>query len=179
MRWLADNGFKSWRTSIGDVADAALYLSKQGIADPGRMAIMGWSYGGYAALQTAATHHGLFKAVIAVAPVTDLARLKDEWTHYSTEKIGREFVGSGAHVAEGSPRRHAADIDVPVLLVHGTYDRNVGEAQSSSMNAALRNAGKQTEYLRFEGLDLQLPDNQARALLLSKSGQLLERTIGH
>lgn len=177
--WLAENGFKSWRTSIGDVADAARYISKQGIADPNRMAVLGWSYGGYAALQTAATQHGLFKAVVAVAPVTDLARLKDEWIHFSTERINREFIGSGPHIAEGSPLRHAAEIDVPVLLVHGTYDRNVNEAQSSSMDAALRSAGKQSEYIRFEGLDHQLPDNQARALMLSKVGQLLERTIGH
>lgn len=177
--WLAENGFKSWRTSIGDVADAARYLSKQGIADPNRMAIVGWSYGGYAALQTAATHHGLFKAVAAVAPVTDLARLKDEWIGFSIARIEREFIGSGPHVADGSPLRHAADIDVPVLLVHGTYDRNVSEAQSASMDAALRAAGKQSEYIRFEGLDHQLPDNQARALMLLKIGQLLERTIGH
>lgn len=177
--WLAENGFKSWRTSIGDVADAATYLAKQGIADPNRMAIFGWSYGGYAALQTAATHHGLFKAVAAVAPVTDLARLKDEWMNYSIARIEREFIGSGPHVVDGSPLRHAADIDVPVLLFHGTYDRNVGESQSASMDAALKAAGKQSEYIKFEGLDHQLPDNQARALMLSKVGQLLERTIGH
>ena len=50
-KWMMENGFKSWRTSIGDIDAAARYLaSSQGIADPNRIAIVGWSYGGYAAL---------------------------------------------------------------------------------------------------------------------------------
>ncbi|MEO5612037.1 MAG: alpha/beta fold hydrolase, partial [Sphingomicrobium sp.] len=46
--WLVKNGFQSWRTSIGDVSAAARWLASQGIADPKRIAIVGWSYGGYA-----------------------------------------------------------------------------------------------------------------------------------
>src|SRR5206468_8309206 len=74
--WLGEEGFKAWRTSIGDVSAAARWLSSQGIADPKRLAIVGWSYGGYAALQSAVSEPSLYKAVVAVAPVTDLGKLK-------------------------------------------------------------------------------------------------------
>ncbi|HWU96197.1 MAG TPA: prolyl oligopeptidase family serine peptidase, partial [Sphingomonas sp.] len=48
--WFQKNGFQSWRTAIGDVNDGGRWLEKQGIAAPGKLAIVGWSYGGYAAL---------------------------------------------------------------------------------------------------------------------------------
>ena len=176
--WLAKNGFVGWRTSIGDVSAAARYLASEGIADPKRMAILGWSYGGYAALQSAATEPDLFKAVVAIAPVTDLAMLKAEYADYSNSRIVAEFVGSGPHVAEGSPLRRAAAIKAPVLLVHGDLDVNVGVAQSQKMDAALRSSGKSSELLLFTGLDHQLQDSDARALMLSKIGNLLDRTIG-
>jgi dipeptidyl aminopeptidase/acylaminoacyl peptidase len=177
--WLADNGFKGWKTSIGDVSAAARYLVKEGIADPGRVAILGWSYGGYAALQSAATEPSLYKAVVAIAPVTDLAMLKEDYSGYTNSRIVEEFVGSGAHVAEGSPLRHASAIAAPVLLVHGDLDVNVGVAQSQRMDAALRSAGKSSELLMFAGLDHQLEDSEARTQMLSKIGTLLDRTIGH
>ena len=177
--WLAKNGFVGWRTSIGDVSAAARYLASEGIADSKRMAIMGWSYGGYAALQSAVTEPTLYKAVVAIAPVTDLGMLKSDYADFTNSRIVEQFVGSGAHVAEGSPLRHASAISAPVLLVHGDLDVNVGAAQSQKMDAALRSAGKSSEILFFKGLDHQLEDSEARALMLAKIGTLLERTIGH
>ena len=47
------------------------------------------------------------------------------------------------------------------------------------MQQALQAAGKQSEFLSFGGLDHQLEDNEARASMLLKIGQLLDRTIGH
>ncbi|HUE78813.1 MAG TPA: S9 family peptidase [Sphingomicrobium sp.] len=176
--WLAANGFQGWRTSIGDVTAAANYLVAQGIADPKRLAIVGWSYGGYAALQSAATQPGLYKAVVAIAPVTDLAKLRQDAEGFTNRDRVRKFIGSGPHLVEGSPARNAAAIASPVLLVHGDMDANVLIGQSERMESALRAAGKPVEMLRYRGLDHQLDDSQARVEMLTRIGQLLERTTG-
>jgi len=177
--WLNQNGFKNWRTSIGDITASAKWLAAQGIADPNKMAILGWSYGGYAALQSAVTEPNLYKAVIAVAPVTDLGLVKQESRNYTDADLVARLVGSGPHIEEGSPLRHASAITVPVLLIHGDTDANVRIDESQRMNDALKSAGKQTELLKFEGLDHQLVDSDARAEMLTKIGELLDRTIGH
>jgi dipeptidyl aminopeptidase/acylaminoacyl peptidase len=177
--WLNENGFKNWRTSIGDITDSTKWLAAQGIADPNRTAILGWSYGGYAALQAAATEPSLYKAVVAIAPVTDLAMLKEDYQNFTIRTLVEREIGSGPHVAEGSPLRHAADIRAPVLLVHGTLDNNVRIAHSQKMDAALKSAGKQSELITFEGLDHQLDDSDARTQMLMRIGEMLERTIGH
>ena len=177
--WLGENGFKAWRTSIGDVTSAAKWLVSQGIADPNRIAIVGWSYGGYAALQSAVTEPTLFKAIVAVAPVTDLGLLKTDASHYTNYRIVADFVGSGPHVAEGSPLRHASAISAPVLLFHGDLDENVAVGHSRKMADALRSAGKSVDFVEFDGLGHQLDDSTARVQMLSKIGALLDRTIGH
>jgi dipeptidyl aminopeptidase/acylaminoacyl peptidase len=177
--WLNKNGFKSWRTSIGDITASAKWLAAQGIADPQRTAILGWSYGGYAALQSAATESDLYKAVVAIAPVTDLAMLKMDYHDFTIRNLVDEEIGTGPHVAEGSPLRHANDIRVPVLLAHGDLDSNVRIAHSLKMEAALRGAGKDVKLMTFAGLDHQLDDSDARSQMLQAIGEFLDRAIGH
>jgi dipeptidyl aminopeptidase/acylaminoacyl peptidase len=177
--WLNENGFRNWRVSIGDITVSSKWLQAQGIADPNRLAILGWSYGGYAALQSAVVEPSLYKAVIAIAPVTDLAMLKDDEKNFIDYNLVVRLVGEGPHISEGSPLRHAGDIRAPVLLFHGTIDNNVRVSHSQKMQAALQSAGRQSELVTFEGLDHQLEDSDARTQMLTKIGQLLDRTIGH
>ena len=176
--WLGENGFKAWRTSIGDVQAAGKWLASQGIADPKRLAIVGWSYGGYAALQSVATEPGQFKAVAAIAPVTDLALWKKDARYYSNSRVRQDFVGAGPHLEEGSPLRRAEAINAPVFLAHGDLDQNVEISHSRKMAAALRQRGGQVELVEFKGLDHDLEDSQAREEMLLKLGAFLERTIG-
>ena len=177
--WLLQNGFKSWRTSIGDITASAHWLAAQGIADPNRLAVVGWSYGGYAALQSAVTEPALFKAVVAIAPVTDLEMLKQEASDYTNAQIVADYIGSGPNIAEGSPLRHAAAIKAPVLLVHGDMDWTVRIAESEKMDVALATSGVDVNFLRYKGLDHQLEDSDARIEMLTDIGKLLDRTIGH
>jgi dipeptidyl aminopeptidase/acylaminoacyl peptidase len=161
--WFQKNGFKSWRTAIGDVLDAGRWLVAQGIADPAKLGIVGWSYGGYAALQSAVVDSSVFKAVVAIAPVTDLQALKEEHRDWSDYYLVMDYVGDGAHVREGSPAQNANKIKVPVLIFHGALDSNVAVAQSKRMAASLESAGVPHELVTWDSLDHQLEDSAARS----------------
>jgi dipeptidyl aminopeptidase/acylaminoacyl peptidase len=175
--WFQKNGFQSWRTAIGDVTDSGKWLVSQGIADPKKLAIFGWSYGGYAALQAAVTEPDLFRAAIAVAPVTDLRRLKEEGFRWSDYKLTQDFIGSGPHVDEGSPARQAARIKVPVLMFHGTYDRNVKINQSELMAARLKEAGKDGRLVIYDKLDHYLEDSIVRQDMLQQSADFFTKAF--
>ena len=176
--WYQQNGFKSWRLAVGDVNDAGRWLISQGIAAPGKLAVLGWSYGGYAALQSPVLDPGLFKAIVAIAPVTDLERLRKEAEPYSNFSLVNAFIGTGAHVREGSPAQNAAAIKAPVLLFHGTLDQNVGVGESRLMADKLRGAGRTVTYVEFPGLGHQLNDSAARTRLLTESDAFLRKIFG-
>jgi dienelactone hydrolase len=175
--WFQKNGFQSWRTAIGDIDDAGRWLVAQGIADPGKLAIVGWSYGGYAALQANVLDPNLFKAAVAVAPVTDLALAKAEWENFTIHKMVSKEIGSGPHIREGSPAQNAERIVAPVLLFHGEIDRNVGVQQSRLMADRLRSAGKSVELVVYPKLDHQLDDSDARADMLRKADAFLRANL--
>jgi dipeptidyl aminopeptidase/acylaminoacyl peptidase len=175
--WFQKNGFQSWRTAVGDVNDAGRWLVRQGIAAPGKLAIVGWSYGGYAALQSPVLAPDLFKAIVAVAPVTDLEALRSEAYGFTNYPQVDRFIGHGPHVREGSPARNVDRIAAPVLLFHGDRDVNVDVGEPRLMERALRGAGKPVDYVEFKGLDHQLDDSVARAAMLEKSDTFLRTAL--
>jgi acetyl esterase/lipase len=176
-QWFEKNGFKSWPIAIGDILDAGRWLVREKIADPAKLAIVGWSYGGYAALQSAVVDPSVFKAVVAIAPVTDLAALKEEHRNWTDFELVTSFVGDGAPMHEGSPIEHADKIKVPVLLFHAGHDANVSIEQSQSMAAHLKAVGGKCELVTWDDLDHQLDDSDARTQMLSKSDQFLRDTL--
>jgi dipeptidyl aminopeptidase/acylaminoacyl peptidase len=176
--FLGENAFHDWRKVMSDIHDSADWLVKQGLADPNRMAIVGWSYGGYAALQSAAMDQR-YKAVVAIAPVTDLKQLRRDSEGFRNEKLKEEEIGKGDQLVDGSPINRASDIHAPVLLVHGTLDGNVAYDHSKRMLARLQHVGAKADLLTFAGLDHQLDDSDARTQMLTRIGELLDQTIGH
>ncbi|HYW17250.1 MAG TPA: S9 family peptidase [Allosphingosinicella sp.] len=175
--WYQKNGFQSWKTAIGDVNDAGRWLVSQGIADPGKLAIVGWSYGGYAALQSQVLDPNLFKAVVAIAPVTDLASLVEDSLGFTNYRVVKKFVGTGPHLREGSPAQNAARIKVPVLLFHGDVDLNVPIAQARKMQDSLKGAGARSELIVYPGLDHQLDNSFARSDMLRRSDAFLKQAL--
>lgn len=176
-QWFEQNGFIRWRTAIGDVNDGGRWLVDQGIADPDKMAIVGWSYGGYSALQSGVVEPGLFKAIAAIAPVTDMNDWVSELRNFTSYRTREKYVGSGPHLVEGSPLQHVQSITAPVILFHGDKDLNVGVRQSRRMESALKAAGKSVEYHEFKDLDHDLPDSNARTFMLTKIAQFLAENL--
>jgi dipeptidyl aminopeptidase/acylaminoacyl peptidase len=175
--WFRDQGFRSWNIAIGDVLDAGRWLVKEG-ADPARLGILGWSYGGYAALQSAVVDPTLFKAVVAIAPVTDLPMLREQYRHWSNFDLASDFIGEGAPAREGSPAEHADRIKAPVLMFQGVMDANVSIEQSRRMESALKSAGGKVTLVTWELLDHQLDDSAARTQVLSQSDAFLRAAFG-
>ena len=176
--WYGRNGFKAWEVAIGDVNDAGHWLVNEGIAAPDQLAIVGWSYGGYAALQSQVLDPALFKAVAAIAPVTDLNYIIEDARNYTNFGLVRDFIGQGPHVSAGSPRRHADRFAAPVALFHGTRDLNVDVRHSQAMEKALKAAGKPVIYREYPDLQHDLGDSNVRMGMLQEIGGFLDEALG-
>jgi dipeptidyl aminopeptidase/acylaminoacyl peptidase len=175
--WFANNGYRGWKTSVGDVCDAGRWLVAQGMADPSKLAVFGREYGGYAALQANVMDANLFKAVIAVAPVADLALLKNKRLPYIDGRVQADFIGSGPHIKEGSPAQHPQAFKAPVLMFHGNNDLYVDIGQSRSMNKALRRARKWSLLIEYPKLDRDLQDSTARTDMLKRADAFLRKNL--
>ncbi|WP_019053236.1 S9 family peptidase [Sphingobium xenophagum] len=172
-QWLMRNGYRSWRKAINDVVDAGRWLVAQGIADPARLTIAGWSYGGYAALQAQVIDPDLFKAVVAIAPVTDFGDRLRRAQFDSSYLVQQQRMGTGTEAEEASPSSHAAQFRAPVLMFHGTADGNVDITQAKIMQGKLEGAGKRSRLVIYEGLAHGLNDSDARADMLQQSADFL------
>ncbi len=122
-----------------DQIAAAQFLATLPYVDGDRIGIWGWSYGGYMSSLTLFRGADVFKAAIAVAPVTDW-RLYD--TIY-TERFMRTPQENSHGYTSGSPNTHAAKLKGNFLLIHGTGDDNVHAQNTTQLVHALQEAGKQ------------------------------------
>lgn len=176
--WFAKSGFQAWSTAISDINEGGRWLVSQGIADPRRLAIVGWRYGGYAALQSAVVDPGLFKAIVAIAPITDLGLFKDEAHDWSNYALRKESVGSGPSFHAGSPIEHVDRFTAPVLLFHGELDHDVSVEESRRLEARLTAAGKSCKLVTWQDLDDDLADSSARTQMLRTSDEFIRQTLG-
>jgi dipeptidyl aminopeptidase/acylaminoacyl peptidase len=137
-----------------DIAAGLRAAAAQGWGDPARMVVMGGSSGGLAVLAVLGRHPGLAAAGVECYGVTDLVAL-DETTdryeaHYTAGLVGPR-PGEAARYRLRSPISYAGDIVAPLLVLHGTEDRNVVIDQSDALVAEIRRTGGVVEYHRFEG----------------------------
>jgi dipeptidyl aminopeptidase/acylaminoacyl peptidase len=138
-----------------DLHDAMQWAVKTGVADPARVAIMGWSYGGYAALLGLTMTPNAFACGVSLGGPTDLASLIESFPPYwKAELTGwHDYVGNPAipedrqHMTQNSPLHRAEKLERPVLIVQGENDVRVRPDQAERMVEALRRAGKPVQYL--------------------------------
>ena len=132
----------SWGTAMqDDLLDAITALGARGIADPKRVCIMGWSYGGYAASRAAQRDGEHYRCAISGAGVHDLPDMVRYDRGYLGE-FGAKYIGAAGRLPEISPARHAKQFSIPILIVHGKVDQRVPVSQSRNLVKALKSAGK-------------------------------------
>ncbi len=147
-----------------DQAEAAVALGKLPYIDGKRIAIYGWSFGGYNTLMALTTGGGVFKAGIAVAPPTD-------WKYYDsvyTERFMRTPNENFQGYAATSPLAKAKDLQGKLLLIHGTADDNVHFMQSLVYAEALVQAGKQFDMHIYKDRDHGISGGNTRFHLYTK-----------
>jgi dipeptidyl aminopeptidase/acylaminoacyl peptidase len=177
--WSGEGGFRAWRTAINDLTDGAAYLVEEGIADPNRICVVGWSYGGYAALMSGVEGPDRYRCLVSIAGVTDPVMLIDQHRHFLNRKGVAKFIGRDKEVIKhGSPLKRASEIRAPVLLFHGDQDLNVSVDHSQKMAKALKRAKKSVEYIEYEDAEHSILRNGYRVDMLDRIGSFLDAHIG-
>lgn len=150
-----------WTASFGqwglrmqdDLTDAVRWAVAQGIADPGRVAIYGGSYGGYAALAGITKEPELFACAVSYCGVSNIFTMLDGLAPYREQLRAMlyEMVGDPRRDAERleatSPLFHVDRIRCPLLIAHGANDPRAPKSESDQIVAVLRERGVDVEYL--------------------------------
>ena len=180
-QWFADQGFivvtidgrgtprrgRAWERAIkNDMIGVALQDQCDGLLalcekfpemDRNRIGVYGWSYGGYFAAMAAMQRPDIFKAGVAGAPVADW---RDYDTHYTERYLGMPLPadqltdgipGNQAGYDKSNVLTHCKDLQVPLLLIHGTADDNVYFTHSLKIADALTRANKPYEFMPLSG----------------------------
>lgn len=153
-RRFLEAGYKQWGRAIqDDISDGVAYLAEQGIADPGRVAIYGGSFGGYAALAGVAFTPELYACAVDYVGVSNLFTFLQTIPPYWKPLLEMMYAQVGhpeddkEMLAACSPALHADRIRVPVFVAQGANDPRVNKAESDTMVAALRERGVEVEYM--------------------------------
>ncbi|MFE0415968.1 S9 family peptidase [Streptomyces tendae] len=201
-QWFADQGFAvvvadgrgtpgrspAWEKAVkDDVAAVVLQdqvdtlhaLAADFPLDLDRVAIRGWSFGGYLAALAALRRPDVFHAAVVGAPVTDL-RLYD--THYQERYLGdpgeQPDVYRRNSVIDDAGLVDAAEPHRPMMVIHGLADDNVVVAHSLRLSSALLAAGRPHEVLPLSGVTHMTPQESVAENLLLLQVDFLKRSLG-
>ncbi len=146
-------GDREWGQKMqDDKDDGAAWLVEEGIASKDRIAIYGYSYGGYAAMAAVVRPNSPYQCAISGAGLAEL-RTFDKITF--DNPFGREF--QNPTIAGMSPMDHIEDANIPLYIFHGDRDQRVPVDQSRKYYKALKKAGKDVEYNEIPDLWHSLP----------------------
>ena len=141
--------------------------------DTARVGIRGWSFGGYLAALAVLARPDVFHAAVAGAPVTEW-RLYD--TGYTERYLGHPDADADVYDA-GSLLPMAAQLERPLLIIHGLADDNVVVAHALQLSSALLAAGKPHEFLALSGVTHMAPQEVISENLLKREVDFFEKHL--
>jgi len=179
----AVDAWKQWGGQIqNDITDGVKYAIDAKLADADRICLYGASFGGYSAMMQPILNPGMYKCAVGYVGVYDLpmwSKSKDDQMSENGEVwLGRTLGTDMDALAKISPANRAGEIKVPVMLVHGKSDSNVGMGQFREMESALAKTGHppETFLAAGEGHGFEKPEN--RAELYRRLEEFLGKYIG-
>lgn len=150
-REFREANYKDWGGGdFEDIMSGVDALIDLGIADPNRLGIMGWSFGGYMTAWTI-TQTQRFKAASMGAGISNLISMSGTSDLYTfmSEYLGTPFWTDSSLYFERSPIMHIQNIQTPLLMQHGMKDIRVPFSQSLEFYQALKQAGKEVYLVGY------------------------------
>ena len=145
------NGGQGGYQMQDDKDDGAKYLVEQGLTTADRMAMFGWSYGGYAAAVAAARTPQIYQCVVAGAAVFDTLM---QVNYYRFRLRGTGLVEQiNTWDDSVSPIKEVANVNVPMLILHGSVDQRVPPAHVRRYLKRMDELGKTYKYVELDGAD--------------------------
>jgi dipeptidyl-peptidase-4 len=161
------------KKEANDQIAVARYLGTLPFVDSQRIGIWGWSYGGFMTLMCMTNGSNIFKAGVAVAPVTD-------WKFYDaayTERYMKTPQENAAGYAACSPLEHAADLQGKLLIVHGLADDNVHAQNTFEYTERLVQANKQFEMQIYTNRNHSIYGGNTRYHLYQRMIDFLDKNL--
>ena len=149
--WLAGDG--EWGLKMqDDKDDGAAWLVSQGLVDADKIAIHGYSYGGFAAFAASVRPDSPYQCAIAGAGVANLTKLGNSW---GENRIQRIFQGNT--VKGMDPQQNTDKINIPILIYHGEYDVRVPIFHSRDFYNAIKDKEPQSKFIPLDLMGHQSP----------------------
>ncbi|MDX1293909.1 MAG: prolyl oligopeptidase family serine peptidase, partial [Hyphomonas sp.] len=172
--WLAGDG--EWGQKMqDDKDDGAAWLVENGYVDADKIAIHGYSYGGFAAIAASVRPNSPYQCAIAGAGVSNLTKLGHEWGNNRIQRIVQGDTVDGM-----DPMQNTDKINIPILLYHGDYDVRVPIFHSRDFYNAIKDKQPDSKFIVLKQMGHQsakwLPEH--KKLVLEEIETFLNTTCG-
>ncbi len=165
--------------SYSDIVDATRWAINEGIADPKRICIAGWGFGGYAAMLGAVRDSELYQCAISIGGISDLDLHREHASVHLDAEYRRAQIGSNRDkLRRDSPLQHVQDCSTPILMVHGDRDWEVQVDQTKAMARALKRHKKPHKMVIIDKATHELRRKSDRETLLREVEAFLLKYLG-
>ena len=149
--------------------EAALYLGKLDYVDKDKIGIWGWSYGGFNTLMSMSEGRGVFRAGVAIAPVTSYRFYDSVYTERYMRTPNENSAGY-----DDNPITRAEKLHGDLLIVHGTADDNVHYRNTAEYSEALVQAGKQFQMQVYTNRNHSIYGGKTRLHLYTRVAEFFK-----